>query len=158
MVSNNSIDQFKQNVMQLLLFRYHLSIKQCSDVAKIWLEEHPTQSWLDLYQILKDNKVMFKEGILASPPQLSAKEAVSLATEMQGQNGVEIKNRWHNLKPYSNCFVGSEAVEWLKQKKKMTKEEAIAIGQSLLKQNLIHHVNHDHDFKDDLLFYRFSNK
>ena len=158
MVSQNNVDRFKQNVIGLLLFCYNLSVQKSIDLSQIWFKEYPTQSWSDLYQLLKTKKVILKQGMLSALPQLSSTEAGSLATEMQGQKGVEIKNRWYNLKCYPNCFIGSEAVEWLKQNKQITQEEAIALGQSLLEQGLIHHTHYDHDFKDEFLFYCFTKK
>jgi hypothetical protein len=38
---------------------------------------------------------------------------------------------------------------------KSTREEAILMGQLMVQQGIIHHVLDEHDFKDELLFYRF---
>ena len=51
--------------------------------------------------------------------------------------------------------MGSEAVSWLIQHEKATLAEAIAIGQLMIEQNIIHHVLDEHDFKNEPLFYRF---
>lgn len=158
MVSQENNDKFKNSVISLLLFRYHLSVKESISVSEAWLEKHQIESWETLNELLKNQKIVLKQGILFDLPQLSPAEAISVAKELQGKNGVEIKDRWFKLRLYSNCFIGSEMVSWLVQNKKITPEEAIAIGQSLLKQDLIHHVHNDHDFKNEFLFYRFKNK
>ena len=79
----------------------------------------------------------------------------SLVEAMRGEHGVNIQDRRYGLKVYSKVFLGSEAVSWLIQHEKATKAEAIAIGQMMIEQNIIHHVLDEHDFKNDPLFYRF---
>lgn len=79
----------------------------------------------------------------------------SLVTAMRGEHGVKIKDRRYGLKVYPKVFLGSEAVAWLIQYEKATKAEAIAIGQMMIENNIIHHVLDEHDFKDEPLFYRF---
>ena len=78
-----------------------------------------------------------------------------IVSDMRNIGGVKIKDRRYNLKNYPRCFVGSEAVEWLSTKLNISTNEAIAIGQKLLKQQLIHHVTNEHQFKNEYLFYRF---
>ena len=79
----------------------------------------------------------------------------SLVSAMRGEHGVKIQARRYGLKVYSKVFLGSEAVAWLIQYEKATKAEAIAIGQMMIENNIIHHVLDEHDFKDEPLFYRF---
>ena len=96
-------------------------------------------------------------------PQLSLEELTihdefdweSLVAAMRGEHGINIQDRRYGLKTYSKVFLGSEAVSWLIQQEKATRSEAIAIGQMMLEQNIIHHVLDEHDFKDEPLFYRF---
>ena len=35
------------------------------------------------------------------------------------------------------------------------REDAVGTGKALVKRHFLHHVCHDHDFKDEKLFYRF---
>ena len=39
--------------------------------------------------------------------------------------------------------------------KSRTREEAVELGNEMLKRNFFHHVHFDHNFKNDYLFYRF---
>ncbi|MEM1169776.1 MAG: mechanosensitive ion channel domain-containing protein [Cyanobacteria bacterium P01_H01_bin.35] len=80
-------------------------------------------------------------------------EAISSA--MRGENGVPIKDRRFQFKLFKNVFLGSEAVEWLMINERATREEAILMGELMLKQGIIHHVFDEHNFKDEPLFYRF---
>lgn len=79
----------------------------------------------------------------------------AIAAAMQGQNGVEIKDRRFRLKLFRRVFLGSDAVNWLMIHEQATRSEALTIGQLMVKQRMIHHVLDEHDFKDEALFYRF---
>lgn len=79
-----------------------------------------------------------------------------LAKEMRSEQGVEIKTRRHKIKLYQRCFLGSEAVDWIAAKVKLSREEAVALGQKMIEKGLFHHVSDEHPFKDDALFYRFN--
>ena len=158
MVFQENNDEFKNSVISLLLFRYNLPVQDSLAISEAWLIQNPQESWERLSQLLKKEKIVVKQGVLTKLPQLSSAEAIRFAREMQGKNGVEIKNRWFKLKSYPNCFIGSEMVSWLMQNKNMTQEEAVAIGQSLLEEGLIYHVHHAHNFKNEFLFYRFKAK
>ena len=92
------------------------------------------------------------------PPSIKEEydwEAISRA--MRGENGVSIKDRRFQFKLFKNVFLGSEAVEWLMINERATKEEAILMGELMLKQGIIHHIFDEHNFKDEPLFYRFYN-
>jgi|GEM_PF-2940312 len=93
----------------------------------------------------------------ASQPKLSSSEATQLAKDLQENNELEIKDRRYRLTRYKQCFIGSELVDCLVKSKNMTKDKAIAIGQSLIEHNLIAHVCDDHDFENGFLFYYFQN-
>ena len=81
-----------------------------------------------------------------------------LAQQLQGNNGVEIKNRRHKLKLYQKCFLGNEAVDWLCRHLKISRVNAVLIGQKLIKAKLITHVSKGHDFEDKGFLYRFTNQ
>lgn len=71
--------------------------------------------------------------------------------------GVEIKTRYYKLKAYYRCFIGIEAVDWLvKELKLPNRDEAVAIGETMMFRGLIHHVLHTEPFDDKLLFYQFK--
>jgi hypothetical protein len=82
-------------------------------------------------------------------------EIQDLVVQMRGKDGLEIRDRRFGLHVYTNCFVGSEAVQWLMQQQLASREEAIKLGKVLVERGIIHHVTDEHNFKDDYLFYRF---
>lgn len=88
-------------------------------------------------------------------PQLSLEEAKLLVQKIHQHHILEVKDHWHKLKNYPQCFVGSELVDCLTKIKGIATEKAIALGQNLLEHKLIQHVCNDHEFKNELLFYRF---
>lgn len=78
-----------------------------------------------------------------------------LCSEMRSDRGVEIKTRRHKLKLFQRCFLGNEAVDWLSKRAKISRPEAIKLGQKMLEKGLFHHVLDEHQFEDEAIFYRF---
>ena len=78
-----------------------------------------------------------------------------LAMEMRSEKGVEIKTRRHKLKLYQRCFLGNEAVDWIAHQTKLSREDAVILGQKMIDKGLFHHVLDEHKFQDKELFYRF---
>lgn len=73
------------------------------------------------------------------------------------RDGVEIKDRKYRLRTYEKCFVGSEACGWLiKQGLASDVPQAIVLGDLMIQQGLFHHVLREQPFKNEQLFYRFS--
>lgn len=89
---------------------------------------------------------------LSSPLMVELK---SLVAAMRNVGGVPIKERQFRLKAYPQCFVGKETVDWLVSYLKISRLEAVAIGQRLIDENWIHHVVDEQPFQDDYYFYRF---
>ena len=79
-----------------------------------------------------------------------------LGSKMRSEAGVEIKTRRHKLKLYQRCFLGNEAVDWIVEQTKVSRTDAIKIGQTMLDKGLFHHVLDENKFKDENLFYRFD--
>jgi hypothetical protein len=79
-----------------------------------------------------------------------------LGLEMRSEKGVDIKTRRHKLKLYQRCFLGNEAVDWIVQRVKVSRQDAVILGQKMLEKGIIHHVLDEHKFKDEGLFYRFK--
>lgn len=79
-----------------------------------------------------------------------------LAIEMHSEKGVEIKTRRYKLMLFQRCFLGNEAVDWIVKKVKVSREDAIALGQKMLEKGIFQHVSEEHPFKDEPLFYRFN--
>ncbi|MEL6581532.1 MAG: hypothetical protein AAFQ14_17465 [Cyanobacteria bacterium J06621_12] len=79
-----------------------------------------------------------------------------LGIEMRSEKGVEIKTRRYKLKLYQRSFLGNEAVDWIANKVKVSRQDAIALGQKMMDKQIFHHVTRDNQFKDEPLFYRFN--
>ena len=72
---------------------------------------------------------------------------------------VELQDRKYGLPPktYRSCFVGSEAVAALiAHGFAADEEDAVRLGNIMLQAGIFHHVQRDHSFKNDYLFYRFA--
>ncbi|NEO88280.1 MAG: hypothetical protein F6J87_29085 [Spirulina sp. SIO3F2] len=78
-----------------------------------------------------------------------------LVDAMRSPDGVDVQDRRHQLKTYPQCFVGSEAVDWLVAHLRISREEALEVGQQLIERQWITHVLRNHPFKDEYLFYCF---
>ena len=78
-----------------------------------------------------------------------------LVQKMRGESGVKIKTRRYKLKFYHRCFLGNEAIDWIVEETKVSRDRALAIGQKMMDKKLFHHIVDEHDFKDEPLFYRF---
>ena len=71
---------------------------------------------------------------------------------------VNIQDRKYLLKTFKQCFVGSEAVDFLvKEGHAPTREDAVELGKALQAAGLFEHVTRDHIFADEYLFFRFLN-
>lgn len=87
--------------------------------------------------------------------QLAVKQLIALAEAFRA--GVDVKDRYHRLKSYKSCFVGSEAVSWLIEHKHAdTREEAVALGLQLFDAGIFYHVKGEQRFVDDYIFYQFQ--
>ena len=64
--------------------------------------------------------------------------------------------RKYHLKSWPNCFIANELANWLVASKNVKDmEEAVELGEALVDDLLIVHVNRDHTFKNEMLFFRF---
>lgn len=72
--------------------------------------------------------------------------------------GVLMKDRRWYTKMHLNCFRGDEMTNWvLRNFKDMeTRDEAVQLGDVLMKRGLFSHVQQKHDFRDGNYFYQVS--
>lgn len=97
---------------------------------------------------------------MATSPERA--EGIQLAAwTAQLQAAVEVKDRTHNFKSYPSCFVGSDAVTAVVEKKLFggsatTRPSAVAVLNKILRCGLVHHVVREHEIEDKKLFYRFT--
>lgn len=78
-----------------------------------------------------------------------------LLEEMQGLDGVDVRDRRHHLRRYPQCFVAAEAVTWMTKRWSISRAAAVRIGERLTALGCIEHVVSEHDFADAYLFFRF---
>ena len=78
-----------------------------------------------------------------------------LAQALQGDRGIEIKNRRWHLRLHYSCFQGEDLTNWLVHNFRDidTRDEAVEFGNDLMKEDLFEHVNSRHKFKDGNYFY-----
>ncbi len=75
--------------------------------------------------------------------------------QLKSKGGVAVKDRTYLSKLYPQCFVGSEAVDWLCKFHKVKRHDAEIILNRLQNQDTIEHVTHEHPVRDGNFFYRF---
>jgi len=71
------------------------------------------------------------------------------------ETGVTIQTRHHKWWYLPNSFTGSDAVNWLQERYKISEAEAIQIGQSLIDYHIVSPITHNHSFRNEPLFYTF---
>lgn len=73
-----------------------------------------------------------------------------------GSDGVEVADRSHLGKVYSQCWVGSDAVDWVHRRFSLARHEARIVLHRLMQCGLIEHVALSRPVIDGAFFYRFS--
>ena len=150
-----------------------IAIKECREEYL----DHPERSQIPTLLVkgktsvgiwMKSDRHQQSSATLTSEPQAAAPNAGEspananrisvrqLALEMRSPQGIEIKTRRHKIKLYQRCFVGSEAVDWISKKAKISRLDAVKLGQKMIDKGIFCHVADEHPFKDENLFYRFS--
>ena len=102
---------------------------------------------------------IIKDSIEGVMPLTKSSDPSLIAAMMQNALiGVGLKNRRWHLTMYKNVLVGHDAVDWfLKFFEDIgTREEAMALGQSLMDRNVISHVLKGHQFLDGYYYYQFT--
>jgi Domain found in Dishevelled, Egl-10, and Pleckstrin (DEP) len=86
---------------------------------------------------------------------ISTLDSRAVAAQMRGPTGVEIMDRRYRLTVYPQCFIGSQAVDWLCQRYGLTRPQALRLGAKLFDEGVFHHVVDEQVFEDTGYFYRF---
>ncbi|CAF9927408.1 GATOR complex protein depdc5 [Imshaugia aleurites] len=92
--------------------------------------------------------------------QRSNLNIASLAETIQTEKGVRmLDRRWH-LRLHYNCFIGFELTTWLLQNFKDvdTRDEAVELGNELMKSGMFQHVEQRHNFRDGNYFYQIADQ
>ncbi|MGD1857821.1 MAG: DEP domain-containing protein [Leptolyngbyaceae cyanobacterium] len=146
----------KVEVVATLYLNLEIPYHQAEALVLAWQNRYPQYDYQTLAQSVLAGDISWVDGDLAVAAYVLPEDLKKLAVQMQKTNGVVIKDRLYNLKIYSRCFVGSEAVQWLMSNFDLTLREAERIGQRMLERNIIRHVVDEQDFRDAYLFYRFT--
>ena len=80
----------------------------------------------------------------------------ALWQRMASAQGVEQRNRYHRLRRYQQCFIGSQALDWIQRSQGVARAEALRQARALLAVGLVQHVAEEHDFEDGEFFYRLA--
>ena len=92
--------------------------------------------------------------------QRSNLNIASLAETIQTEKGVRmLDRRWH-LRLHYNCFIGFELTTWLLQNFRdvCTRDEAVELGNELMKSGMFQHVEQRHNFRDGNYFYQIADQ
>ncbi|KAF2721543.1 hypothetical protein K431DRAFT_303305 [Polychaeton citri CBS 116435] len=73
-------------------------------------------------------------------------------------SGVEVKDRRWFTRIHLKCFRGDEMTNWLLRvfKDLTYRDDAVALGNDLVKRGIFTHVRHKHDFEDGNYFYQIA--
>ena len=77
--------------------------------------------------------------------------------DLQGSQERVLLSRVRRFRRYECCFTGRDAVQWLLSHQKAAgPEEAVMLGNDMLRAGLLHHVSFKRPFQDRDALYRFS--
>ena len=81
-----------------------------------------------------------------------------LANTIQGERGVHMMDRRWHWRLHYNCFIGMELTTWLLNNFRDidTRDEAVELGNMLMKEGLFVHVERRHNFRDGNFFYQIA--
>ena len=90
--------------------------------------------------------------------QRSTLNLASLAQTIQGEKGIRMTDRRWHWRLHYNCFIGFELTTWLLQNFRdvETRDEAVELGNELMKGGLFQHVEQRHNFRDGNFFYQIA--
>ncbi|CAO1947582.1 unnamed protein product [Urochloa humidicola] len=71
------------------------------------------------------------------------------------RESVTPKDRFYKMRRFSNCFLGSEAVDFLSEDQYLERDEAVEFGRKLASKYFFRHVLDENDFEDGNHLYRF---
>lgn len=70
--------------------------------------------------------------------------------------GGNVADRRYHLKKYPECMVGKDAVGWLSKRYNVSREDAVQLGDALVRTGHLHHVVKEQPFADAEFFYRIA--
>lgn len=109
-----------------------------------------------IYHVAREQP--FQDGnffyrVPANTPRLNALDLCAVSECMR--EGVGIRNRKFHGITYPQCFVGAEAVTWMRHSLELSENEAMTLGQRLMDLFIVQHVVDQQPFRNGKFFYRF---
>ncbi|KAJ8772249.1 hypothetical protein K2173_027426 [Erythroxylum novogranatense] len=68
---------------------------------------------------------------------------------------IVVKDRFYKMRRFANCFLGTEAVDFLSEDQYLEREEAVEFGRKLASKRFFQHVLDENLFEDGNHLYRF---
>ena len=101
-------------------------------------------------KLLPENDLFEKAGL----------DIPSLAQTIQGDHGIRMMDRRWHWRLHYNCFVGLEFATWLLNNfiDVETRDDAVELGNELMKAGLFQHVEGRHAFRDGNYFYQIASE
>jgi len=90
----------------------------------------------------------------ADTPRLNAIDLCAVTSGLRN-GAVAIRDRKFHGVRYRACFVGAEAVTWMREQFQLSENEAVTLGQRLMDLFIVHHVVDRQPFRAGRFFYRF---
>jgi hypothetical protein len=129
---------------------YHTSTPSAIVAAEmhqaLLLENEPTSS--KPAQLLPDSDLFERSDL----------DIKDLANTIQSERGIRMMDRRWHWRLHYNCFTGMELTTWLLNNFRDvdTREEAVELGNELMKEGLFVHVEKRHNFRDGNFFYQVA--
>jgi len=79
-----------------------------------------------------------------------------LSRKMQASGGVSVEDRSYRGRTYRQCFLGTEAVAWMRAQGHLNDKSHYAVAEAMARTGLVHHVVRKHLFTDSENFFRFD--
>ena len=80
----------------------------------------------------------------------------ALCASMMSHGGVATRDRVWRGRTYRQCFVGAEAIGWLRERHRLADSECTAAAEIMGMLGMIHHVAREHPLAERGFYYRFS--
>ncbi|KAI9765893.1 MAG: vacuolar membrane-associated protein iml1 [Geoglossum simile] len=131
-------------------------IYRTRDPSEVITAEHDAPQLLSVEPNARRSQ-LFSESDLFSRSTVSLP---GLAQTIQGEKGVKMQDRrWHQQLHY-NCFIGIEFTTWLLDNFKNIddRDQAVELGNELMRNGLFQHVAKRHRFRDGNFFYQISSE
>ncbi|XP_016438559.2 uncharacterized protein LOC107764497 [Nicotiana tabacum] len=142
-----------------------------SSVPRVFFNEVLIGGWSELKSMDESGKLMEKieyvvdeaPSFEAPLPPLSGEDDLPSSGSMDElaiivkkmKQSIVVKDRFYKLRRFTNCFLGSEAVDFLSEDQYLEREEAVEFGRKLASNLFFQHVLDENVFEDGNHLYRF---